>query len=125
MPYSVVDDGTILRATFAGVVSGEDFHVFASEVQKIVESRSHWPNNLVDLRAVEIEPGRLSFNDLLSIAKMREAVKPPNPIRTALVAGSPAMMGFARMFQSVSLNPSITIEVFADVAAAERWLTAA
>ena len=35
------------------------------------------------------------------------------------------MTGFARMFQSLNQNPSITIEVFTDVAAAERWLTAA
>ena len=106
-----------------GVMTGDEFHQFAGQMSALMATRSRWPNNLIDLRAVE--PSRLSFNDVLSLAKIREAVTPPNPIRTALVAGSPAMIGFARMFQSLNHNPSIAIEVFTDVAAAERWLTAA
>ena len=104
-------------------MAGEDLHQFVVELSALVETRARWPNNLIDLRGVE--PSRLSFNDVLSLAKIREAVTPPHPIRTAFVTDSPAMTGFVRMFQSLNHNPSIAIEVFSDVAAAERWLTAA
>jgi hypothetical protein len=123
MPYSVEEEGTILRATFSGVMTGEDLHAFAVDIETLLATRDRVPNNLLDLRAVE--PSRLSFNDLLSLAKLRETVKLPNPIRTAIVADSPTMTGFARMYQSLNQNPSVTIQVFTDVAAAERWLTAA
>ena len=123
MPYSVMDDGVVLRATFSGVITGEEIHAFAGEIATLLATRARWPNNLVDLRAIELN--RLSFNDLLSLAKLRAAVTLPNPIRTALVAEAPAVIGFARMFQTLNHHPSITIEVFTDVAAAERWLTAA
>jgi hypothetical protein len=120
MPYSIDEEGGVLRARFVGALTGTELHAFIDEVDAKLAPRPQWPNNLIDLRAVELSA--LGFTDMMSIAKRREAIQPPSPIRTAILADSPALTGFARMFQSLNHNPNITIQVFSDAAEAESWL---
>jgi hypothetical protein len=120
MPYSIDEEGGVLRARFVGALTGTELHAFIDEVDAKLAPRPQWPDNLIDLRAVELSA--LGFTDIMSLAKRREAAAPPNAIRTALVADTPTMTGFARMFQSLNHNPNITIQVFSDAAEAETWL---
>jgi hypothetical protein len=123
MPYSIQQDGELLRSRFTGTLSGNDLHAMLDEVDRLLAPRERWPDNLLDLRA--LEGSSLGFTDVMSVAKRRESITPPNAIRTAIVADSPTLIGFARMFQSLNHNPNITIQIFSDPAEAEAWLAAA
>jgi hypothetical protein len=122
MPYSVQEDAGMLRVRYSGRLTGADVHESLSEMDALVQPRERWPDNLVDMRGADISA--LGFPDIMSVAKRREAVTPPNPIRTAIVADHPSILGFARMFQSLNHNPNITIQVFADHTEAMTWLQA-
>lgn len=120
MPYSLQQDGGQLRITYTGTLRATELHESLDEADRLLAASARWPDNLVDLRGVELSA--LGFADLMSVAKRRESITPPNPIRTAIVADSPTLMGFARMFQSLNYNPNITIRVFGDLDEAVTWL---
>jgi hypothetical protein len=120
MPYSYEEVRGVLRVTLKGALTSEELHNFITEMEELLQKRKKWPDNLLDLRTVELK--KLGFTDMMSFAKRRESVVPPHAIRTALVAESPVITGFARMFQSMNNNPKITVEVFPTLAAADAWL---
>lgn len=121
MPYSIQQTPSLLRVDYTGSLSTAEIHASLDELDQILAGAAHWPDNLVNLGGVELSA--LGFTDILSIAKRRESITPPNPIRTAMVADSPTLLGFARMFQAANHNPNITIRVFGDLREAAGWLT--
>src|SRR5262245_3937648 len=123
MPHVISEKAGVLRVKVTGVITVTELHQMLDELDAILKDRTRWANNLMDLRGVDLSG--LGFVDMMSLAKRRMAVQPPNPIRTAFIADSPTVIGFVRMFQSLNHNPSISSELFDDVAAAEKWLAAA
>jgi hypothetical protein len=123
MPYSVTQKPEFLLVTVTGVVTGPDLHQLINDAEAILKDRPRWTNNLADLRGLDLSG--LGFSDMLSFSGRRVALKPPNPFRTAIVTDSPAVTGYVRMLQNLNRNPSITIEIFEDIAAAQKWLAAA
>lgn len=121
MPYSIQETPLGLRIAYAGTLNAAELHASLDESEGMLANAQQWPDHLIDLRGVELSA--LGFPDILSVAKRRESITPPNAIRTAIVADSPTLRGFARMFQSLNNNPNITIQVFGDVSDAEGWLT--
>lgn len=105
---------------YTGTLSAAELHGSLDEADRLLAASARWPDSLVDLRGVELSA--LGFTDIMSVAKRRESITPPNPIRTAIVADSPTLMGFARMFQSLNHNPNITMRVFGDMDEAVTWL---
>lgn len=122
MPFTLQEEDGVLRVTINGNVLAAELHDLLTAMESFVVARAHWPDNLVDLRGIDL--ASLGFTDILGLAKRREALKPPNAFRTAMVADSPIVLGFARMFQSVNHNPAITLELFQTLEAAEAWLAA-
>jgi len=120
MPITFSHDGDLLRVRAGGVITAAELHSMVTEMEGRFLSAKKWPNNLLDLTGIDL--GGIGFMDMMSLAKRREGVKPPHPIRTAIVADSPTVTGFARMFQSLNNNPDITVQVFDSVADAEDWL---
>lgn len=121
MPFSLTDEGSFVRIEWFGPVTADDLHGAADQLDAIARLKPVWPDNLADIRRVD---GRtLDFPALMSLARRREALPLPNPIRTPVIAESSVSLGFARMFRNLSNNPSITIEVFATEDAAVSWLT--
>jgi hypothetical protein len=120
MPYSHREVNGVFRIVLSGAVSVEEIDRMASEMEAAMAGRSEWPDNLFDLRNVDLSG--LGFVDMMSLAKRIAATAPPHPYRTAIAGESQVVIGFARMFQSLNLNPSITIEVFESIEAAEAWL---
>jgi SpoIIAA-like len=120
MPITFSHEGDLLRVRAGGVITAAELHTIVAEMEQRFFSAKKWPNNLVDLTGIDLS--NVGFVDLMSLARRRESVKPPHAIRTAIVADSPTVTGFARMFQSLNNNPDITVQVFESVAAAEDWL---
>ena len=121
MPYALNEHDGVIRVTLQGTVSGAELHELITEMEQLVEGRSAWPDSLFDLRGVELT---LGITDMMGLARRREATKPPHAVRTAFVADSALLTGFARMFQSTNHDPNVTIEVFSDLEAAQAWLQA-
>ena len=120
MPYSYEEARGVLRVTLKGKVTAPELHDFLDELETLVLERQEWPDNLLDLREVDLSG--LGFMDMLGFSKRRKGATPPNPIRTALVAVSPTIIGFARMFQNMNKSAQITVEVFPTLEAANAWL---
>jgi hypothetical protein len=120
MPFTLQETDGVLRVTIHGAAPVAELHDLLTAIETFIKARSHWPDSLVDLRGIDL--AKLGLTDLLGLAKRREALTPPNAFRTAMIADSPTVLGFARMFQSVNHNPAITLELFQTLEAAEAWL---
>lgn len=122
MPYSLTESQGVLRVAWTGPLNSTDLHALLNVMDSTLSGRAAWPDNLIDFRG--LETSSLRFTDIMSLAKRRELVAPPNPIYTAFVADQPVIVGFVRMFQSVNQNPRITSQLFATLDEAEAWLRA-
>ena len=123
MPYSVAEKSEFLLVTVTGKITGAELHTLIDEGEALLKARPRWTNNLVDLRGLDLSG--LGFGDIMSFAGRKVATKPPNPFKTAIVVDSQSVGGYVRMLQNLNRNPTIAIETFEDVAAAEQWLAAA
>jgi hypothetical protein len=67
----------------------------------------------------------LNFSVLAELSKVRELAKLKNPIKSAIWAANPVQYGFARMYQTLSQNPNLEVQVFNDLESADAWLKSA
>ena len=110
----------LLFQIFPDHLTVRDIHPLSKEMNIIDNEYSIMPNRLVNLQATKSFDG--DFNTVLDLAMMRVAKKFPNPFKTALLVANDLQFGFARMFQSLSNNPQITIKIFMDELKAIEWL---
>lgn len=120
MAVELWHDGPWITVTFSGTITGADIETLFTQVFELEGRLPMTPDRLVDLGASSTVA--IGFADIASAANRRLDVAPANPIRTALVAHTPAQRGYARMFQTLNDHPAVTIEVFEDRASAEAWL---
>jgi len=120
MPYTIRENSGLMRIAMTGPLAAVDLHAMLTEVDTMVRDRPVWPDNLFDMRGMEV--AALGFVEVMSLARRREAVTPPNAIRTAFVAEAPSLVGYVRMFQNLNQNPQITSRIFSTVESAEAWL---
>jgi citrate lyase beta subunit len=120
MPYQVGLDAGLMRIVLSDVLTVDDLHQVADEIEQIENASPVTPNRLVDI--LELSEAILDFSALYAVAQRRRAILPKNPIRTALVATSPVAVGYARMFQTLMTHPEITVRLFERLEDAERWL---
>src|ERR1041384_4888983 len=117
MPYTIREDPGLVRVNMTGARTAVELHAMLTDTDAMLRDRPVWPDNLFDMRGMEA--AELGFTEVLSLARRREAVTPPNPIRTAFVAEAPSMVGYVRMFQHLNHNPLITSRIFSTVEDAE------
>ena len=122
MPYTITIEPAFLRIVFSTVVTNQDLVVLADEIEVIEKQSAVVPHRLADLRAVT--ESELTYPGVRALAVRRKALLLANPVKSALVAPRPILLGFARMFQILNDHPQITVEIFATVEAAEAWLLA-
>lgn len=122
MPYTCDERDGVLWIRLDGKVSEVELHEMISEIEAIVMPLAQWPDQLIDLRGIELSG--VGFGEVMSLARRRERIAPPNHIFTALIADAPIVIGYARMFQSLMHNPLITPNVFTTIEAGVEWLRA-
>lgn len=110
----------ILFQIFPDVLNFHDIHPLSMEMDTIYKEYSIMPNCLVNLQAMKYFQG--DFNAVIDLAELRGAKKFPNQIKSALLVSNDLQLGFARMYQTLSKNPQITIEIFRDELKAIEWL---
>ena len=120
MPFQLLVDQSIIRIDFSGTISVDDLTALAAEVHELEASMPRVPDRLTDLSGAVARAS--TFELILGMSRRRAATQFRNPFRSAIVARTPEMVGFARMFKILNRNPQITIQIFDSVAAAEQWL---
>ena len=120
MSFSVVMDGDLLRVRLTDAVTHEDLVALVTVVADLERGRDVVPHRITDMR--NIRDLQIAYPDVQELADDRKARRFPNSIKSAIVVGSSAQMGMARMFRTINDNPQISIEIFEDEAAALKWL---
>ena len=120
MSFSAVMDGDLLRIHLTEAVTRDDLVALVSVVADIERGRDVVPHRITDMRG--IRDLQVSYPDVQELANDRKARRFPNSLKSAIVVGSSAQTGMARMFRTVNDNPQISIEIFEDEAEALRWL---
>ena len=80
------------------------------------------PDRMVDLSA--IEGLNLNFSAIMNYAAARRNAPLQNTVKAAIVAPQTLQYGFARMFQTLNVNPDISMEIFADKDSGLTWIFA-
>ena len=122
MPFSCEFKQTLLQMAFWGPVSGEEVDAALLQVERIEAEAVRSPDRLVDISGVE--DVRVDYGFVERIAARRRNAVHKNPVRAAIVAPRPLQYGFARMFQTLNENERMDIQIFEQVADAQRWLAA-
>jgi len=120
MPFTLRYEGGLVRVLLTETITGADLAGLAVAAQEAEEGLSHMPDYLTDLSgATRLDMG---FADVFALAQRRLERAFRNPFRSALVAGTPAQLGIARMYQTLNDHPQVTVRIFPDVSAAQEWL---
>ena len=120
--YTYDEERNILHTRFFGVVIGEDLRDQAEAVagDPRIKPGARELVDLADIEKVEGSSSALSDNIRIDCAHSEKLVG----MRTAIVAGTDFLFGFARMYKSLAeLEESpITVEVFRTFGEAREWL---
>ena len=120
MPYRVSLDEPFIRVWFTGILSGANLRDVADELRAHERELGMVPDRLVDMSQMVATDA--VFNLAILAARVRGVQRFPNTFRSALVAPKVEVAGFARIFRALNRNPQIEVQIFDEVAAAERWL---
>jgi len=80
------------------------------------------PNRITDVTGITELTVR--YPDVEAVATMRKNLKFPNAYKSAIVAKEKLHLGYARMFQMLSANPQIDVQIFPDLESANKWIGA-
>ncbi len=123
---TVAFDSTIAQGivclTFRGHVTAEDIREMVNLLTKIETEARVSPDRMADLSL--IEGISLNFSAITNYAAARRTAPLKNKVKAAIVAPHPLQYGFARMFQTLNVNPDISMEIFTDKDSGLTWISA-
>jgi hypothetical protein len=119
MPIRIETDAPFLRILMEGHITGADLLDAVNDLERLERGLPRVPDRIVDMSAIELET---NFGNVMELAARRNAQVFPNPFRSAVVAPTPKLLGFSRMFQTLNTNPQIELRIFDTRDSAEAWL---
>jgi hypothetical protein len=120
MPYAITTKAGYLHIHLCGKVTAADLNGIADQLGQIEATAETTPPRLVDFS--EVEETVVNFPEMNQVMEKRRSAQLKNDVKLAVVAQTPIQFGYARMFQTLNANPRIELALFADLAAALRWL---
>jgi hypothetical protein len=120
MPYRAYLDGDLMRIELSQHVTKADLAALVHATAAIETDLAVTPHRITDLRAWETSENY--FEEIFAFANARKARTFRNAFKSAIVADKPAVMGTARMFQTLNDHPQITIRIFPTMAEAQAWI---
>jgi hypothetical protein len=120
MPYSYTIEGRIVHVRWQGSIVKEDLESLGREMPRVGRQLGFAPDVLHTFG----ETTGFSFEPLAAYqySLQQKQVKIPNPIRAAMVAATPDCEALATVFKTLNRTPNLEMQVFANEAAARRWL---
>ncbi len=120
MPFAITIEPEYLLLTLTGELTEQDLVGIAAAADEIEGPANPVPHRMTDMTGVT--DLKIAYPDVQALAKVRRMRMFPNAFKSAIVVGSPAQLGMARMFQTLNDNPQITIRIFNDQASALAWI---
>jgi hypothetical protein len=120
MAYKLALEPDLIRLELFGKYTSEDVSAYMAEIEAIDAKSLRVLDRLVD--ATRVDEYAVEVSDFMALAKRRATLDLPNAYKVALVAPRPTGVGFARMYQMLSSNPKVLVEIFGTEAEAMRWL---
>lgn len=120
MSVEVGVENGILRVVFRGAMTVSDFDVLGPELEAVEATAARVPHRITDLRPVTRM--EVTYRDVMGLAARRLNRTLPNDVRSAIVTGDAAVRSAAQVFEVFNRNPRITVRLFDDMDAAERWI---
>ena len=120
MPYQIQVHAQIIRIILTGYVTKTEMIDLACETALLDANFGRTFDRLTDLSAVEKSDS--DYETISSLAKERQKRIFQQKFRSAIVAPNPLDYGCARMFQTLSENPSVDRQIFKTMVEAELWL---
>jgi hypothetical protein len=120
MPFDITHESGFLRIVFSGALTAADLAAFTHALLEVESTMSVLPHRMADLRrSTGMQIDSMAVREL---ARARGPLALANPIKTAIIAPDEIHYGFARMFQTLNENPSVTIAIFPTEESAIAWL---
>jgi hypothetical protein len=120
MPYTIAEQGPILRIAFNGTLTNHDLDEIGREADVIEARYEVIPHRVTDVR--HITGVELDFEGVYRLATRRRGLHFQNRFKSAIIAVDLVVYGFARMFQTLNSHPQIVIALFPDDVQALAWL---
>lgn len=111
----------VLRIVFSGCVNMDEVYRMLDEIEKVEANLDRSPDRIADLSLVDEMD--LNFAGVERVAARRRLMQFKNPVRAAIVAPRPLQYGFARMYQTLSENKAVELQIFERLSEAEHWIS--
>lgn len=113
-------NGDFIHSILDGVITDDVLMTQVREVERLEAELPITPDRLTDISATT--KIAMDFNQMALLSRRRRSAVVRNAIRSAIVAATPVQFGMARMFQTMTGHPQITVQIFPDVPSALAWL---
>ena len=120
MPFHIQGDVQITRIILSGQFTLAEISDLGRELERVEAGFEKIPDRLTDLSAIENSGFDYPTLERLSAEHRDRAYR--NRFRSAIVAPRPLDFGLARIFQTLSSNPMVDLQIFRTQAEAEAWL---
>ena len=120
MSFQIQGNAQIIQIILSGDLSIAEISELSRELARLEADFEKTPDRLTDLSAVE--KSNFDYATLERLAERSRKAVYPKRFRSAIVAPKPLEFGLARIFQALSDNPMINLQIFKTRAEAEEWL---
>ncbi len=120
MPYAHTLEGSIVHVRWRGLIAKDDLDAFGKEMPLVGRQLGFAP----DVLHTFDETSGFSFEPIAvyQYSLQVKQMKIPNPIRAAMVVTSSTGQALAAVFKTLNRVQNLEMRVFAEEAAARRWL---
>ena len=120
MGYELTTNDGYAHIRFTGQLTLEDLSAVAGLLDELGSTAEVLLPRLMDISGVENIS--LNFAALQSFTEKRNTVRPMAKVKLGIVANTPVQYGCARMFQQLSKQPRVKVDVFRELDDARQWI---
>ena len=120
MPYTHTIEGRIIHIAWSGRITKDDLAKLGRELSQIA-GKLHFAPNVLHTYDDSIELG-FELTEIHHYSAAAKQVKPPVPIRAAMVSISMESEYISTLFKMLNRIENVEMRVFCDEASARLWL---
>ena len=120
MPFHIQGGAQVTRIILSGQLTLAEIGDLGRELERVEAGSEKIPDRLTDLSA--LENGGFDYPTVERLAAENRDLIYRNRFRSAIVAPKPLDFGLSRIFQTLSSNPMVELQIFRTRSEAEAWL---
>ena len=122
MPFQIQGDAEIIRIILSGHLTEAEIGDLGRTLVRLEADYPTTPNRLTDL--TEVEKGNFPYAAIQERAQKNRDRVYATRFKSAIVAPKTVDYGLTRIYQTLSENPQVDLQIFKTRAEAEEWLVA-